>query len=124
MATEISQDLKTTAHYLVSEASGYRSREQVLIGSGSNVLKSGAVIGKVTASGKYMPYAPGAADGTETASAILFEGCDATSADVRRTITARDAEVHVEVLEWAAGVDDTQKNTALTALAVLGIIGR
>jgi hypothetical protein len=124
MATELSQDLKTTAHYLVSEASGYRSREQVLIASGSDVLKAGAVLGKVTASGKYAPFAPASEDGTENAAAILFEGCDAAAADVRRTITARDSEVHVDVLEWTDGVNDAQKNAALTALAALGIIGR
>jgi len=124
MAQEISQDRKTTGHYLVSEAAGYRSREQVMIASGAGIQKAGAVLGKITASGKYLPYDPAGADGTENAAAILFEGCDATSADVRRTVTARDSEIHVDVLEWADGVDDGEKNTALTALAALGIIGR
>lgn len=113
------------AHYIVSEAAGYRSREQIVIASGSGVLKPGTVLGKVTASGKYAPYNPTLTDGTETAAAILWEGCDATSADVRRTATARDTEVHADVLVWGAGVTtDQHKTDALADLAGAGIIAR
>ena len=35
------------AHYLVSEAHGYRSREQAVIIAGSGVLKPGTVLGKI-----------------------------------------------------------------------------
>lgn len=112
-------------HYIVSEASGYRSRDEILILAGSGALKAGMVLGKVTASGKYKPYTPGATDGSQNAVAILYQGCDATSADVRRTITARDSEVNAAVLAWGPAVTtDTHKNTALAALAALGIIGR
>lgn len=113
------------AHYIVSEANGYRSREQVVIASGSGVLKAGTVLGKVTASGKYAPYNPTLATGVETAVAILYEGCDATAEDVRRTATARDTEIHAEVLQWGAGVTtDQHKTDALTDLAGSGIIAR
>ncbi|MGN7867782.1 head decoration protein [Paracoccus sp. 22332] len=119
------QSRATTAHYIVSEAANiYRSREQVIIASGSGVLKAGAVLGKVTASGKYAPLDPAASNGAQTAAAILFEGCDATSEDVRRTITARDTEVHADVLNWKEGVTDNQKTTAMGQLAERGIIGR
>ncbi|MEM5541762.1 head decoration protein [Sulfitobacter sp. AS92] len=110
--------------YLVSEASGMRSREQGIIASGSGVLKAGAVLGMVTASSKLVPYDPAGVDGSETAVGILFEGCDATSADVRRTYTVRDAEVHAEMLTFANGTTDNEKSTAMTALAARGIIGR
>lgn len=119
------QSRATTAHYIVSEAANiYRSREQVIIASGSGVLKAGAVLGKVTASGKYAPVNPAASNGTQTAAAVLFEGCDATAEDVRRTITARDTEVHADVLIWPAGTTDPQKTTAMGQLASSGIIGR
>ena len=119
------QNRATTAHYVVSEAANiYRSREMGTIASGSGALKAGAVLGKVTASGKYAPYNPAGADGTETAAAILYEGCDATSADVRRTLTVRDTEVHADVLEWADGVNDAQKTTALGSLESAGVIAR
>lgn len=120
----LTQGLRPAAHYIVSEANGYRSREQIVIASGSGKLDAGAVLGKITASGKYKPYTADATDGSQNAAAILYEGCDATGVDVRRTVTARDTEVHADVLVWAAGVTDPQKTTALTALAALGIAAR
>ena len=69
--------------------------------------------------GKYAPF-----DGSRTASAILYEGCDATDVDVRRTITARDTEVVAAALHYAVGVTSDQKTAALASLAALGIIGR
>lgn len=120
----LTENLRRTAHYLVSEANGFRSREVGVIASGSGKVEPGAVLGRITASKKLVPLAPGASDGSQTAVAILFEGCDATSADVRRTITARDAEVQAAVLVWANGVTDTQKTAALAQLAALGIAAR
>ncbi|WP_019998722.1 head decoration protein [Aureimonas ureilytica] len=111
-------------HYLVSEAQGYRSREQAIVASGAGKLRAGTVLGRITASGKLSTFAPGAADGSEKAVAILWEGCDATAQDVRRTITARDAEVHADALNWGAGTTDAQKTAAMASLAALGIVGR
>jgi hypothetical protein len=122
---ELSQNLLTTGHYIVSEASDmYRSREQIIVGSGAGILVAGAVMAQQTADGKFYPVDPAASDGTEVASAVLYEGCDATSADVRRVITARDTAVHADQLQWAAAVTDPQKTAALAELEQLGIIGR
>jgi hypothetical protein len=120
----LTQGLRPTGHYLVSEATGYRSREVGIIASGSGKLDAGAVLGRVTASKKLVPLAPAASDGSQNAVAILYEGCDATSVDVRRTTTARDTEVQAAVLVWAVGVNDTQKTAALAQLAALGIAAR
>jgi hypothetical protein len=120
----LTQGLRPTGHYIVSEANGYRSREAGIIASGSGKLDAGTVLGRVTASKKLVPFAPAASDGSQNAVAILFEGCDATSADVRRTTTARDSEVQAAVLVWAAGVTDSQKTAALAQLAALGIAAR
>ncbi|MGY6709714.1 MAG: head decoration protein [Rhizobiaceae bacterium] len=124
MSNILEQDRFNTAHYIVSEANGFRSRDVGIIASGSGVLKAGSVLGRVTASGKYVPFDPDGEDGSENAAAILYEGCDATESDVRRTLTARDTEVHADVLQWADGVDDNDKTAALTALADFGIVGR
>lgn len=122
--TVLEQNLKTTAHYLVSEANGYRSRDLVTVASGSGILLAGAVLGKITASGKYAPYAPAASDGSETAAAILYEGCDATDADVERMATRRDSEVVSELLVYSDGMSDANKLAALVDLETRGIIGR
>ncbi|MBN9052494.1 MAG: head decoration protein [Rhizobiales bacterium] len=120
----LTKGLRPTAHYLISEANGYRSRDVGVIASGSGKLDSGAVLGRVTASKKLVPIAPAASDGSQNAAAILYEAADATSADVRRTLTVRDAEVHAAVLVWPAGTTDNQKTAALAQLAALGIAAR
>lgn len=120
----LSKGLRPTAHYLVSEANGHRSRDVAVIASGSGKLDAGAVLGRVTATKKLVPIAPAAADGSQTAVAILYEAADATAADVRRTVTARDSEVQAAVLVWPTGTTDVQKTAALAQLAQLGIVAR
>ena len=67
-----------TACYLVSEANGTRSREVVTIAQGHK-LPPGTVLGKVEATGKYVPVDPAngtgqgeTPDGSQTAMAVLF----------------------------------------------------
>ncbi len=125
MVKTLIQNLLTAGHYIVSEASGmYRSREQGIVASGSGVVPAGMVMGRVTANNKWKPWTAGASDGSQNALGILFQGCDATSADVRRVFSRRDCEVQGDVLQWAPGVTDNQKTTAMAQLAALGIIGR
>jgi hypothetical protein len=49
--------------------------------SGQGVLKRGTLIGRVTASGKYIKSLAGASDGSQTVLAVLADDVDATSAD-------------------------------------------
>ena len=124
MAPILQQDRRTTAHYIVSEPDSYIGREQVIIASGSGKVVAGTVLAQVTATKKYVPLAPAASDGSQTAKAVLYEGCDATSADIRRVVTVRMTEVAANALVWPAGITDVQKNAALAALAAATIIAR
>ncbi len=108
--------------FLASEANDTRSRTQgVLVSAAGNNLKSGTVLGKVTASGKYTLLAPAAADGSQVAAAILCWITDASAADKRTVVVDRDAEVIDTLLIWPAGITDPQKATAIGQLAALGI---
>ncbi len=108
--------------FLASEANDTRSRTQgVLAAAAGNNLKSGAVLGKITASGKYTLLAPTASDGSQTAAAILCWNTDASAADRRTVLIDRDAEVIDTLLIWPAGITDPQKAAALGQLAALGI---
>lgn len=49
----------------------------------TGVLAKYTVVGKITATGKLVQWAPGAADGSEKAYGILTQAVDATAADVR-----------------------------------------
>lgn len=88
------------------------------------------VLGQITASGKYLPVAPAANDGTQVASAILLSGgggsglavgsADARSADVLNcTLLLGLAGVDTAFLQWTAGMTTNQKNAALAQLAAL-----
>lgn len=54
----------------------------VTIASGQNLTR-GALLGKITASGKYVLSLAGAADGSQTPVAILAEDLDASAADAQ-----------------------------------------
>ena len=118
-------NLKTETDVVKTEGPNRYSRDEIIIASGSGVVEVGAVLGKVTASGKYKPVAPGASDGTEVASRISLEKVDATSADAVRVVSlSRHAEVVQQALVWAGGVTDGQKATALSQLETVGIVAR
>lgn len=116
---------RVTAAYILTEANGLRSRDQAKIASGAGKLEPGAVLGKVTASGKYKPHAPAANDGTETAVAILYSAVDATDADALCVITARDCEAKKDELVYHADTNtDGEKAAVHASLATVGIIVR
>ncbi len=107
---------------LDKEMMGY-TREQVTIVSGQN-LKTGTVLGKITASGKYSAYDGDAADGTQTVAGILIGDVDATLADTPGAILARGpAEIDGNRIVWVSQ-DAGDIADGLAALAALNIINR
>jgi hypothetical protein len=106
-----------TAEFLLSEANGYQSREQVVLAAAAPALSAGTVMGKITASGKYVAYSNAAVDGSQTAVGILYANAENSAADQKVTIIARNAEVKGVAL---TGSDAP----ALVELAAIGIIVR
>ena len=111
--------------FILSEANGQRSRETITIASGAGVIAAGTVLGKVTASGKYVASSVGASDGSEVPSAINIHGADASASDVAVSAIVRDAEVNGKCLTWHADRDQpAEKAAANAALATVGVIVR
>lgn len=102
---------KRTAEFLLSEANGQRSRESGILAITDEALPAGQLLGIVTASGEYAPYAAGASDGTETAVAVLYAGVPASVATQPITVIARDAEVIGTKL---TGLDAAARDDLLT----------
>lgn len=116
------------AEFIMSEANGKRSRDVVTVKSGAGVVKAGTILGKITTGGKYIP-SPAAevvgSEGAEVGLAISLYEVDATSADQKVVVIARDAEVNSNNLEYDASVDTTNEKAAKRAeLAAVGIIAR
>lgn len=113
-------------HFLLSEASGTRSRDVVTLVAGSGSLAAGAVLGRITTSKKFAPHDPTEVDGRETALAVLLVNVEVPAlADVEAVVIARDAEVKAATLGFSAVTDTApEKAAVLAALAEVGIIGR
>ncbi|MGP3789428.1 head decoration protein [Pseudomonas sp. B392_1p] len=81
--------------FLLSEANGTRSREEIIVVATAGTLPAGQVLGKLTATGEYAPYNPAAEpiDGSETAAAILYAPVGASTEAQRSVGVVRDAEV-------------------------------
>jgi hypothetical protein len=62
-----------------------RVERLVTIAAGADLAK-GAVLGRITASGKYKLSASAAVDGSETPDAVLAEAANAASADVQAVV--------------------------------------
>lgn len=98
------------------------SRELVTIAAGAN-LTLGAVLGKITANGKYAHSAPGAVDGSEAPVAVLIEDAAAAAADVQAVALVRHARVRRSALNFEASIDTAgERDTAVDALNAIGII--
>ena len=111
--------------FLMTEANGQRSRDSITIASGAGIIAPGTVLGKITASGRYLASAAGATDGSETAVAIALYGCDATTRDVEIAAITRDAEVNGKILTWHPDRDQAAEKAAARAdLASVGIMLR
>jgi len=108
--------------HLVSEGNGNISREEILVDVG--VLKAGTVLGKITATNKYVQVDLSAVDGSEVADAVLFQAVDATAADVRAAAHVRLCEVNGAELVYPTGATQGDIDTINAALAVKNIIVR
>jgi hypothetical protein len=101
------------------------NRETVTLLEGTN-YPVGAVLGRITASGKYKLATSGGSDGAQTASAVLLYAVDASATDAIGVVIARGpAIVSKAALIFDATVDDAPKTaTKHGQLAALGIVPR
>lgn len=114
---------RRTGAYIIGEAEIDRSREQIIVASG-NVLEAGTVLGKVTASKKYVALNLAAADGSQNVAGILYGDTNAAAADNRAVAHVRDCSVSGHELVWPVGISDANKTAAIAAFVALGVIVR
>lgn len=111
--------------FIVSEANRSLSRDTITIASGAGIVKPGTVLGKVTASGKFVPSPATGSDGSQVGSAINIYEVDATSSDMKVAAIVRVAEVNGGELEFHASVNDDAKKAAKRAqLLAVDIVSR
>ncbi len=115
----------TLGDLLKYELNANYCRETVTLKSGTN-FALGAVLGKLTADGKYTLSPASAADGSETAVAVLLEAVDATAVDKTGLIAARGPVIVSKAqLAFDASVDQAAEIAAKHGqLATAGIVVR
>lgn len=128
--TIVNED-RRPGEFVLSEAEHGRSRDNIVIASGSGVIEPGMVLGRFTSGaneGKYAPSLNAAADpdvGQQVAVAVALYGCDATEADATIAGLTRAAQVKGHSLSYDASVDDANKVAAkATQLRAAGIVVR
>jgi hypothetical protein len=107
--------------FLLSEGEGQISRDEVTVTvAGAVALPSGQVLGKITATGKYVAYASGATDGSQTAVAVLGTPLDGVNGDYKALVFSRYCEVIGDRLDGGTAPNAT----VIGELAAVGIIVR
>ena len=101
------------------------TRETVTLLAGTS-YPVGAVLGRITASGKMKLSTATGTDGAQNAAGVLLYATDATGADQNAVVIVRGpAIVSKAALVFDASVDDAAKTAAKNAqLTALGIIPR
>ena len=100
--------------FLLAEEEVFASRETVTLLAGV-ALPAGQVLGKVTASGKYVAYSNAATDGSEVAAAILYAPAPASASDRQVAAIVRLATV---VESKLTGIDAPGKADLLAKFVI------
>ncbi len=118
--TTLTQGIQT-GEFLLSEGNGMISREMKTVTiAGGVALPSGQVLGKITATGKYIAHDTGLSNGAQNAAAVLYTPLAATNGDYNATVFVRDCEVIGNRLNGGTA----PIAATITALAALGIVVR
>lgn len=115
--TTVYTEGKHTGEFILSEGNGTISREKVTIAAAAGAMVPGTVLGKITASGKYVAYNNANVDGSEVAAGVLYAAAPDLAVDQEAVAVARDAEVNEALL---TGIDAAGK----ADLKALGVICR
>lgn len=111
---------------LKQESEKYFSRDVVTLASGQS-LKLGAVVAKITETGKVTALDLTQQEnptGAEKAYGVLIQDTDASEKDAETVIIARDACVASNALIWPEAITTAEKTAAIQQLKERGILVR
>jgi len=114
--------------FLVSEANGARTRQEVVVTVPANsTIVAGRIMGQITTGGKFVAQTAAATNGSQTPAGLLLVSQTNTTGsaiDVSATIVSRDAEVVKTQLTYDPAANAAAILAADAALAARGIIVR
>jgi hypothetical protein len=110
--------------HVITEANYAISREQIVLAPTAVVLPSGTALGKITASGKYAPYNPAGADGTQNFAGFLYERRDISAGDQRAVAHVRQCEINGREVTYINTLTSPQQTAFETSAAAQGVLVR
>jgi hypothetical protein len=113
-------ETKRNADFIVSEAPGKLSRDNVTLTVAANsTILAGTVLGVLSGDGNYVAYDPAASDGSETPIGILYRhavnGSD-EELEIEGVVINCCAEVRSAGLVWPDAISEEDKADAVEAL--------
>lgn len=110
--------------HIMWEADRNHCRDTVTLLKTSQTYASGTVLGLIIAADKHARFDPAAADGRETAAAVLFGPVDTRNDDQPGVVSARSTTLRGADLVWPAGLTEEQRAAALADLAAHHLVVR
>ena len=87
-----------TGEFILSEGDENISRDEITIAAAAPAMVAGQVLGKITATGKFVAYNNAATDGSDVAAGILYAAVPDKAVDQRAVAVTRLCEVKVGAL--------------------------
>lgn len=116
----ITQPVSPSAIIVTEFHHDYNNDTVVLLAGATNAANQ--LAGKVTASGKYVPFAPGASDGSQNVAGFFRAANAVSGSDEAVAIHARGPSIiRQDLLVLPAGISGPQTTAALAQLTALGI---
>lgn len=108
---------------LLKYEEGHRYSRQVVTVAAGERLELGAVVGRISATGRIKRWDPAATDGSQTPVGVLLGAVDASLIERDDALLlARHAIVSEAALIWPAAVSAADQASARAALEALGIL--
>lgn len=111
-------------HFLIGEYDPNLSGESIVLAPTTVELPAGTVLGRITASGLYVPLAPTAVDGSQNFAGLLFGRRGISTGNQRAAAVVRKAVANYNLLTWVVAATDPQRNTAIAAAATAHVMIR
>ncbi|MBX9814073.1 MAG: head decoration protein [Sphingomonas sp.] len=111
-------------HFLSGQFDYNRNAEQVTLAATGVDLDAGRVLGKVAATGLYVPINFAANDGSQNFAGILYDRRKASAAQQRAVTVERGATVNGNALGYPAGATGPQIAACEAQMKAAGVIVR
>lgn len=107
-------------------ATAYTSNHVNFTLANGGTMTAGDYFNIIVAAGskKYTAWAPTAVNGSQKVAGILYDSVDATSADKACAVVARNADLNLNELSFAATVTTAQQASAVAQMAARGLRAR